>query len=114
MTNLISIRRRTPGEPVTPQIVAMERFHSGDLQPSATWIPEERLQGMQDDLWKLVEIGQQIDSLPEEVYEAISTKVGFDISGVFDYAFRAHFELSVAEETMRLLRASLASKGIAI
>lgn len=114
MSNLVSIRRRKRGDPITPQTVAMERLHAGELQQSAVWIPLDRLRAIQLDLEKLFDMVEAASCLSDDDQDKIEALGGIDHEAVFDLAFDAHFELSIAEETMRLLKASLASKGLTI
>jgi predicted nucleotidyltransferase len=107
MTKVVSIRRRVAGKSVTPQIVAMERLCENSSQPAVAWITADRLAIIEKNIWDLIDIGESINSLPEELQDALE-KAGFDFSSVFDMAFTAHFELSVAEETMRLMNGALA------
>jgi len=97
---------------LTPRDVAIQRLaQMPAFYPTAAYVSAERLENIQRDMSKLLEIGQAIENLDEDAIEAIKRKIGVDISGIFDYAFSAHFELSVARETMEFVKQHIPSAG---
>ncbi|MDP9528489.1 hypothetical protein [Pseudomonas protegens] len=105
MSELVSIRRRRPGRPVTPEVIAMERVHAGQACESFVALSKEGLEILQRSLGKLLDIAMDCRNLSDDATEKIEILGGLDHEEVFDLAFRAHFELGVAMEATRLLKA---------
>lgn len=106
MTNIVSIRRLKPGDRVTPQSTAMERLHSGESAGVAALISVKSFERIQEVLGLLLEKSMDCRSLSDETINEIEGLGGLCHEEVFDLVFAAHFEMSAAEETLRLLKAS--------
>jgi hypothetical protein len=105
MSDVVSIRQRTPGGSVTPGIVAMERVHAGIACEQLLALSAGGLESIQSTLNQLLEAAMARRALPDNAMDQIEALGGLDHESVFDLAFTAHFEISAALEATRLLRA---------
>jgi hypothetical protein len=105
MSKIVPLFHANEANRVTPEMIAIQRINNGQCRPVSALLATDQLERVQRSLEMLMEIGEALNALPDEVQMRLEA-LGVDGSAVFDYAFSAHFELSVAEETMRLLAAA--------
>ncbi|HAG77587.1 MAG TPA: hypothetical protein DCO74_02380 [Pseudomonas sp.] len=111
MSKIVPLFQANEANRVTPEMIAIQRINSGKCRPVSALLATDQLERAQLRLQMLMEIGEALNALPDEVQMRLEV-LGVDGSAVFDYAFSAHFELSVAEQTMRLLTAAFPADPI--
>lgn len=105
MSKVVEINSKQPVPRVTPPEVARNRVAAKQVDDLGAWVSLASLAEIQCRLGRLLALVEAVRTLPSDIQDKIEALGGLDHEAVFDEAFGAHFELSVAEETLGLLKA---------